>query len=89
MEERNEINTEDIVENFDQTEEILQKLMEEHLADEEDEVEVTTEEVEGLALNIVELNEMYSEVERIQKKLIQDLDELQVKLNNLETVEEE
>lgn len=91
MEERNNLTqTESIVEDFVLTDEILQEIVENHFADfEEDEDEITVEEVEGLAVNIVELNDMYNEVEEKQKKLIRELDQLQMRLNKLEIMEEE
>ncbi len=83
-EEKNKLKTD----NFVPTDEVLKAIIEEHFADYEDEEEVTIEEVEGLAVNIVELNEMYKEIEEKQKNLIQYLDQLQIRLNKLETLEE-
>ena len=93
-EEKNELQTEDIIEDFVPTDEIIQEIMDAHFAkyadEDEDEYEdeVTTEEVEGLAVSIVELNEMYNDVKAKQAKLIQNLDELQVRLNKLNATEE-
>ena len=83
-EEKNKLKTD----NFVPTDEVLKAIIEEHFADYEDEEEVTIEEVEGLAINIVELNETYKESEEKQKNLIQYLDQLQIRLNKLETLEE-
>ena len=83
-EEKNKLKTD----NFVPTDEVLKAIIEEHFADYEDEEEVTIEEVEGLAINIVELNETYKEIEEKQKNLIQYLDQLQIRLNKLETLEE-
>ena len=83
-EEKNKLKTD----NFVPTDEVLKAIIEEHFDDYEDEEEVTIEEVEGLAINIVELNETYKEIEEKQKNLIQYLDQLQIRLNKLETLEE-